>query len=36
VEFESEAGVTGGVDDCNFKRLAESVWPDTAGTDYWD
>lgn len=34
-EFESEAGIEGGVDECNFTKLAETVWPDTAGTNYW-
>lgn len=36
IEFESEAGMAGGMDDCNFTRLAETVWPETAGTGYWE
>lgn len=34
-ELESEAGMAGGIDQCNFATLAQTVWPETT-LDYWE
>lgn len=35
IEFESEAGMAGGVDNCSFPALAQTVWPQT-NAQYWE
>jgi hypothetical protein len=34
-ELETEAGMVGGAEQCNFSTLAQTVWPETT-SDYWE